>query len=97
MSNNPNLGLLNFNAYTKFCKSLSICSQHIEWKQSYVAQNLDRKNDGQPKSSIHVHWHSSHYAFTHMPNKNSNIQGRSSYAVKVIFHAIRKELLMQLN
>ena len=35
------------------------------------------------------HWHSSHYAVTHVGNKNSNIQGRSPYVVKVIFLAIR--------
>ena len=35
------------------------------------------------------HWRSSHYAVTHVHNKNSNIQGRSSKVVKVIFHTIR--------
>ena len=29
-------------------------------------------------------------AITHMRNKNSNIQGRSPYVVKVIFHTKRK-------
>ena len=35
------------------------------------------------------HCHSSHYAVTHVHNKNSYIQGRSSYVVKVVFHTIR--------
>ena len=35
------------------------------------------------------HWHSSYYAVTHLRNKNSNIQGRSPYVVKVIFHTIK--------
>ena len=35
------------------------------------------------------HWPSSHYAVTHVRNKNSNIQGRSPNVVKVIFHTIR--------
>ena len=36
------------------------------------------------------HLGSSHYAVTHMRNKNSNIQGRSPNVVKVIFYSIRK-------
>ena len=36
---------------------------------------------------IPVHWRSSHYAVTHVRNKN--IQGRSPNVVKVIFHATR--------
>ena len=39
------------------------------------------------------HWRSSHYAVTHVRNKNSNIQGRSPNVVSVIFHAIRKQIL----
>ena len=35
------------------------------------------------------HWRSSHYAVTHIRNKNSNFQGRSPNVVKVIFHTIR--------
>ena len=35
------------------------------------------------------HWPSSHYAVTHLRNKNSNIQGRSHNVVKVTFHVIR--------
>ena len=35
------------------------------------------------------HWHSSHYVVMHLRNKNSNIQGRSPYVVKVTFHVIR--------
>ena len=34
-------------------------------------------------------WRSSHYEVRHMRNKNSSIQGRSPYVVKVIFHTIR--------
>ena len=37
----------------------------------------------------YMHWRSSHYAVTHMPNKKSNIQGRSPYVVQMKFHAIR--------
>ena len=33
-----------------------------------------------------IHWRNSHYAFTQVRNKNSNIQGN---VVKLIFHAIR--------
>ena len=39
--------------------------------------------------SMGMHWHSSHYAVTHVYNKNSNIQVRSPYVVNVIFHTIR--------
>ena len=39
--------------------------------------------------NLSYHWRSSHYAVTHMGNKNSNIQGRSPNVVKVIFHTIR--------
>ena len=35
MWNNPNLALIDTNAYTKFGDILSICSQDIEWKWSY--------------------------------------------------------------
>ena len=34
MCNNPNLNLVNINAYTKFCENLSVWSQNIEPKQS---------------------------------------------------------------
>ena len=37
----------------------------------------------------HTHWRSSHYAVTHVRNKNSNIHGRSHNVVKVIYHTIR--------
>ena len=40
MCNNPNQNLSNINAYTKFGKILSICSQDIEWKQN-SEQNSD--------------------------------------------------------
>ena len=39
--------------------------------------------------NLSFHWRSSHYAVTHVQNKNSNIQGRSPNVVKVIFHTIR--------
>ena len=34
MCNNPNLDLVNMNAYAKFGKNPSSCSQDIEWKQN---------------------------------------------------------------
>ena len=34
MCNNPNLGLVNMNAYIKFGEILSICSQDTELKQN---------------------------------------------------------------
>ena len=43
-SNDPNLDLVNINAYAKFGQIPSICSQDIEQKQS--------RNDGQPENSI---------------------------------------------
>ena len=33
--NNPNVDLVNMNAYTKFGEILSIYSQDIEWKQNF--------------------------------------------------------------
>ena len=45
MCNNPNLDLVNINAYTKFGKILSICSQDIELKRN-SEQNSDI-NQGQ--------------------------------------------------
>ena len=38
MCNNPNLDLININAYTKFGEILSICSQDIECKINYDGQ-----------------------------------------------------------
>ena len=35
-----------------------------------------------------IHWRSSHYAVTHVRNKNGNIQVRPPKVVKVIFHTI---------
>ena len=32
--NNPNLDIVNINAYTKFGEIVSICSTDIEWKQN---------------------------------------------------------------
>ena len=40
-------------------------------------------------NKLRIHWCSSHYAVMHMQNTNSNIQGRSPYAVNVIVHVIR--------
>ena len=34
MCNNPNLDLVNINAYAKFGQNPSNCSQDIEWKQN---------------------------------------------------------------
>ena len=44
MCNNPNLDLVSINAYTKFDKFLSICSQDLEQKRNYDRQN-DRQID----------------------------------------------------
>ena len=41
MCNNPNVDLVNVNAYIKFGEILSICFQDIEWKQNY-----NRMTDG---------------------------------------------------
>ena len=35
--NNPNIDLVNINAYTKFSQNLSICSKDIERKQNSEA------------------------------------------------------------
>ena len=55
MRNNPNLYLVDINAYTKIGEFLSICSENIERKQNYDRRN-DGRNDGwndrQPKSNI---------------------------------------------
>ena len=43
---------------------------------------------------VDYHWRSSHYAVTHVRNKNSNIQGRSPNVVKVIFQSkVWKQIL----
>ena len=42
----------------------------------------------------HLHWRSSHYAVTHVRNKNSYIQGRSPNVVKSYF-PYHKELLLK--
>ena len=47
MCNNPNLDLVDINAYTKFDEFLSICSEDTEQKQNY-----DELNDRQSKSII---------------------------------------------
>ena len=55
MCNNPNLDLVNINAYTNFGQILSICSQDIEQKQNYDKPTNGRtngRNDRQPKSYI---------------------------------------------
>ena len=53
--NNPNLYLVNVNAYIKFGEILSICSNDIEWKWNYDGRNDGirvGRNDRQPKSNI---------------------------------------------
>ena len=52
MCNNPQLDLVNINAYTKFDEILSISSQDIERNEIMTDGRTDRRNDGQPKSSI---------------------------------------------
>ena len=42
--NNPNLDLVNMNAYLKFGVILSICSQDISQKQNYDGQ-MDEMTD----------------------------------------------------
>ena len=37
MCNNPNVDLVNMNAYIKFGELMTICSQYIEWKQNLGA------------------------------------------------------------
>ena len=53
---------------------------------------------GRPKnyirSGVLYHWSSSHYAVTQVPNKNSNIQGRSPNVIKSDFPC-HKELLLK--
>ena len=44
MCNNPNLDLVNMNAYIKFGEILSFCSQDIEKKQKYDGM-MDRMTD----------------------------------------------------
>ena len=34
MWNNPNLDLVNINAYTNFCQNPPICTQDIEWNEN---------------------------------------------------------------
>ena len=50
MHNNPNVDLVNINAYIEFGEILSICSQDIEQKQ--IMMGTEGWNDGQPKPSI---------------------------------------------
>ena len=57
--NNPNLDLVDINAFTKFGKILSICSQDIERKRNYDRLNdgimdgwTDGRNDRQHKSNM---------------------------------------------
>ena len=57
MCDNTNLEFVNINAFTKFGKILSICSQDIERKRNYDGEN-NGWNDGQPKSSIVPHFRS---------------------------------------
>ena len=35
MCNNPNVDLVNINAYIKFGEILSICSQDFEWNENF--------------------------------------------------------------
>ena len=39
LNNNPNLDLVNTNAYAKFCQIPSIHSQDIEWKRNSDIDN----------------------------------------------------------
>ena len=63
MRNNPNLDIVNINAYLKFGEILSICSQDIEQKQnSDISQgpvkghnsvtNLQKMTDNNPNPEL---------------------------------------------
>ena len=43
---NPNLDLINTDAYTKFVEILSICSQDTEWKGNKRDGQTGRMTDG---------------------------------------------------
>ena len=52
---NPNLDLVNINAYTKCGSILSMRSTDMEWKPNYDGRNdgqTGKQDDGKPKSSI---------------------------------------------
>ena len=51
MCNNPNVDIVNMNAYIKFGEILPICFHDFEWKQNYDGM-MKWRNDGQPKSNI---------------------------------------------
>ena len=53
--NNPNLDLVNINAYAKFGQTPSILSQDIEWKR-----NSESGNDAQPENSLPPSPHTSY-------------------------------------
>ena len=55
---------------------------------NFKCQRFEKTNKAQYFMWI-ICWRSSHYSFTHVCNKNSNIQGRSPNVVNLIFHAIR--------
>ena len=62
-----------------------LCSAFGISREAQVSQSLYKFLDAQCAFQTK----GSHYTSTHMGNKNSNIQGRSSNIVKVIYHTIR--------
>ena len=64
MCNNPNVDLVNMNAYIKFGEILSICSQDIELKRNYGVNQGPKlwykcaKNDVQQSQRISCQYES---------------------------------------
>ena len=58
-------------------------SSRLLWQTNVINIYHNRFN------AEYSHWSTPHYTVTHMSNKNSNIQGRSSNVIKVIFHTKR--------
>ena len=87
--NNPNVDLVNMNAYIQFCEILSICSQDIEGKQKY-----DRRNDGQPKSSIAPLFQSGAITICLVFGLNHHLADNS---YKISIHALFLSEIMSLN
>ena len=59
------------------------------WSRTQLSASSE-SGTSNPLILISSHWRSSHYPVSYVyNNKNSNIQGRSLYVVKVIFHSIR--------
>ena len=84
-------GLVNVDCYcfvfvSLFCSVLFLVCYCLSLLQFYVVCYIVYVT---LLKMLQAHWPSSHYAVTHVRNKNSNIHGRSPIVVKVIFHTIR--------